>query len=187
MLLRHEAFARLCRARQLLAEVNDPPVPLADIARETGVSLFHFIRQFEALFGMTPHQFRIQARLDHAKTLLAEGEHSVTEVCMEVGMSSVGSFSDLFSRRTGSSPTEFQRRAQAAPHEVFPGCLSLMGLLPAGSFRNFEEALPAAPPVESAHANQADQSDGRRSRQGTEVLHGNPGLSEEARDPDGPV
>lgn len=48
------------------------------------MSPFHFIRRFESLFGMTPHQFRIERRLDRAKLLLAAGNHSVTEVCMEV-------------------------------------------------------------------------------------------------------
>jgi AraC-like DNA-binding protein len=50
----------------------------------------------EALFGVTPHQFRIQTRLDAAKHLLATGHYSVTDVCMEVGFSSLGSFSALF-------------------------------------------------------------------------------------------
>jgi len=69
------------------------------------ISPFHFIRQFEALFGLTPHQFRIQSRLDHAKHLLAMGRTSVTDVSMEVGMSSLGSFSDLFARRAGATPS----------------------------------------------------------------------------------
>ena len=111
------------------------------------MSPFHFIRRFEALFGVTPHQFRIQSRLDEAKLLLAKGQHSVTEVCMEVGFSSLGSFSDLFTRRTGTAPSVYQRRARVVvqvpgilPAELFPGCLSLMARLPASAFRNFGEA-----------------------------------------------
>jgi AraC-like DNA-binding protein len=107
-----------------------------DLARELHISPFHFIRQFEAVFGLTPHQFRIQARLDRARHLLAMGEHSVTDVCMEVGFSSLGSFSSLFARRLGSPV----RLSAARPHEragarrasrlLAPGCLSLMSRLP---------------------------------------------------------
>jgi AraC-like DNA-binding protein len=135
MLLRHEGFRRLCRARELLLQLEDPAPTIEEIAREVRISPFHFIRQFEALFGITPHQYRIQARLDRAKRLLAEGRFSVTDVCMEVGFSSLGSFSTLFTRRFGETPTAFRRRVRAS--DLTPGCLSLMGELPG---RNFREA-----------------------------------------------
>jgi AraC-like DNA-binding protein len=147
MHLNHHAFGRLCRARDLLRDLWAKPLSIPEIAREAGMSPFHFIRRFEALFGTTPHQFRIQSRLDEAKILLARGGHSVTEVCMEVGFSSLGSFSDLFTRRTGASPSAYRRSARVVvqvpgllPPELFPGCLSLMGRLPASAFRNFREA-----------------------------------------------
>jgi AraC-like DNA-binding protein len=73
MLLRPEGFRRLCRARDLLRELRDPSPSIADLAREVRISPFHFIRQFEAVFGVTPHQFRIQTRLDTARHLLAAG------------------------------------------------------------------------------------------------------------------
>jgi AraC-like DNA-binding protein len=144
MLLGHDTFGRLCRARELLGEVREQPLSIKDVAREAGMSPFHFIRRFEALFGLTPHQFRMRARLDDAKLLLARG-HSVTEVCFEVGFDSLGSFSDLFARRVGMAPSAYQRRARVlvqAPGAVplFPGCLSLMGHLPLSAFRNFREA-----------------------------------------------
>jgi AraC-like DNA-binding protein len=135
MLLRHEGFRRLCRARELLQQLEDPAPTVEEIAREVQISPFHFIRQFEALFGVTPHQYRIQARLDRAKQMLAEGRFSVTDVCMEVGFSSLGSFSTLFTRRFGETPTAFRRRVRAS--DLTPGCLSLMGELPG---RNFREA-----------------------------------------------
>src|SRR5215468_2209674 len=101
MLLRQDIFQSLCRARELLAETPEERLLIRDIAREIRISPFHFIRQFEAVFGLTPHQFRIQLRLDRAKLLLAKGNDSVTDVCMEVGFTSLGSFSDLFTRRVG--------------------------------------------------------------------------------------
>jgi AraC-like DNA-binding protein len=113
-----------------------------EVAREAAMSPFHFIRQFSALFGDTPHQYRIEARLDRAKRLLAHGNHSVTDVCMEVGFSSLGSFSDLFARRVGMPPSAYKRRARsmvamagALPKELFPGCLALMG----AAFATFEK------------------------------------------------
>jgi AraC-like DNA-binding protein len=152
MLLGHDAFHHLCRARELLSEVWQEPLSIKQVAREAGISQFHFIRQFEALFGRTPHQYRIQSRLDRAKVLLAKGHHSVTEVCMEVGFASLGSFSDLFARRVGTSPSAYRRRAGimvpvsgGLPLAFFPGCLSLMGCLPSDAFRNFQEAC--SPPA----------------------------------------
>jgi AraC-like DNA-binding protein len=140
---------RLRRARDLLAEVCEPRLSIQDVARQAGMSPFHFIRRFEGVFGLTPHQFRMQSRLDRAKLLLAGGQHSVTEVCFECGFASLGSFSDLFARRVGAAPSAYRRRARLlvpapgiVPQELFPGCLGLMGLLPRSAFRNFREASP---------------------------------------------
>jgi AraC-like DNA-binding protein len=151
VLLRHEGFRRLCRARDLLREPREPSPSIADLARELQISPFHFIRQFEAVFGATPHQFRIQTRLDTARHLLAMGQHSVTDVCMEVGFSSLGSFSTLFTQRIGEPPSAYRRRVRAmvqvpgtVPAVLTPGCLLLMGRLPPSAFadrlRSFREA-----------------------------------------------
>ena len=151
MLLRHEGFRRLCVARDRLREQREPAPSIVDLAREARISPFHFIRQFEAVFGSTPHQFRIQTRLDAARDLLASGHYSVTDVCMEVGFSSLGSFSALFTRRVGEPPSAYRRRIRtmvqvpgAVPVRIRPGCLTLMAQLPSAAFsgrhRNFREA-----------------------------------------------
>jgi AraC-like DNA-binding protein len=114
MLLQREAFRRLCQARDLLAGDEEPAPSVEEVARRVAISPFHFMRQFEAVFGETPHQFRIGRRLERAKQLLARGQHSVTEVCMEVGFSSLGSFSELFTRRVGESPSRYRRRLARA-------------------------------------------------------------------------
>ena len=129
MLLSHEGFRRLCRARALLCDLNGPPLSIETLARKLNISPFHFTRQFEAVFGVTPHQYRMHTRLDAAKRLLATGHQSVTDVCMEVGFSSLGSFSALFARRTGETPSAYRRRVRSMG-ELAPGCLSLMGCLP---------------------------------------------------------
>ncbi len=143
MLVARAAFRRLCRARDVLSAISDEHAPpIREVARDVRISPFHFIRQFEALFGSTPHQFRIRSRLDAAKALLAAGRMSVTEICMHVGFSSLGTFSDLFARRVGEAPSRYRRRLRAVPPS-FPGCLGLMGELPADAFRerrNFREA-----------------------------------------------
>ena len=120
-MLNRDLLARLCRARELLRDVEDDRLSVAQIARESGMSAFQFIRTFDAVFGVTPHQFRIEARLDRAKDLLAPGDRSVTEVCMEVGFSSLGSFSDQFARRVGVAPSRYRGTPRPAP-----GCLTLM-------------------------------------------------------------
>jgi AraC-like DNA-binding protein len=147
MLLRHEVFRRLVRARDILQEVHDRHVSIDAVAREVEISPFHFIRLFEAVFGQTPHQFRIQARLDRAKRLLASGQHSVTDVCMEIGFSSLGSFSDLFTRRVGATPSAYRRRVRSMvqvpgtlPRDLIPGCLSLMCHVPLAAWPQFSRS-----------------------------------------------
>lgn len=123
----------------------DTEVSIREVARGAGISPFHFIRQFDAVFGVTPHRFRTQRRLERARELLAAG-HSVTETCFSVGFSSLGSFSDLFTRTIGTTPSGYRRRLvqvlQAAPM-LIPGCLGLMTGLPRDAFRNSREARVA--------------------------------------------
>ncbi len=134
-----DTFRRLCHARDLLREAHDPAPPIPQIAREVGMSLSHLIRVFTALFGETPHQLRTRARLERAKALLALRNDAVTEVCLEVGFSSLGSFSGLFARRVGAPPSRYRRAVRAQmttlgewPEEMIPGCLALMGGVPSG-------------------------------------------------------
>jgi len=155
MMLGEDAFRRLCRARELLAEMPEERLSIKEVAREARISPFHFIRQFEALFGLTPHQFRIQSRLDRAKLLLAMDQCSVTDVCMEVGFSSLGSFSELFTRRVGTAPSAYRRNARVMvrvagglPQELFPGCLSLMSYLSADCFPQFSRSTLLVTPLE---------------------------------------
>ena len=146
-MLKDDTRIRLCRAREMLRVMDDDALHVDDLARALRMSPFHFIRQFHSVFGVTPHQYRIACRIERARVLLAGGEYSVTDVCMEVGFSSLGSFSALFAARVGESPSAYQRRLRvvvAVPRGLravlFPGCLSLMAHLPRGAFSNFREA-----------------------------------------------
>lgn len=124
---------RIERARQQLADAEAALESIAQVAQDAGLSTFHFIRRFSAVFGDTPHQFRMRVRLDRARELLALGEGSVTEVCMALGFSSLGSFSASFCRRFGEPPSHCRRRLLPSiqmpgrlPPQLVPGCLSLM-------------------------------------------------------------
>jgi AraC-like DNA-binding protein len=146
MALSDTEFTLICRARRRLCDLEEPYLTVASIARESGISYFHFIRRFQAIFGTTPHQYRIDARLREARLQLARGG-SVIEACFAAGFESVGSFSELFVRRVGLRPVEYRRLTrtqvtipQSLPLAYFPGCLSLMKNLPAVAFRNFRDA-----------------------------------------------
>jgi len=125
-LVNRHTLLRLCRARDRLREAHVAHLSIADVAREARISPYHFIRLFRAVFGETPHQFRIQARLERAKSLLAAGDYSVTDVCMAVGFTSLGSFSDLFARRVGAAPSEYRKRIRTTVRAPFRSCFSLM-------------------------------------------------------------
>jgi len=161
-MLSERALRRLCRARDRLRESPETPVPIAHIAREAGLSRFHFIRLFESVFGVTPHQYRIGARVDRAKDLLASSEYSVTDVCMEIGFTSLVSFSDMFARRAGMPPSAYRRHIRSSVwldgELAIPrtsGCLSLM----AAAFALFEKQS-TGPLSDLMHAHQADKPHG---------------------------
>lgn len=115
-----EVFRRLVRARDFLTESYDAHVLLEDAARHAGMSPFHFLRSFSRTFGETPRAYVQRLRLERAMDRLARGA-SVTDVCFEVGYTSVGSFSALFARRLGRPPSVWQRtvRGQVVVPEAF--------------------------------------------------------------------
>ena len=105
-------FRRLCRARDFLAASFVDPITLDRAAREACLSPFHFQRLFVRVFGETPHDFLTRRRMDAAERLLAAGNLPVTDVCLEVGYTSLGTFSSRFAARTGQSPSAFRREAR---------------------------------------------------------------------------
>ncbi len=147
MLVKRTTLLDLCRARDLLCEAGDGAWSIEDVAGAVAMSSSHFTRRFEAVFGLTPHQYRIRWRLERAKHLLVLGNDSVTDICLDVGFTSLGSFSALFSRRVGVTPSAFRRSYRPMvqvpgmlPHALAPGCFGLMCLVPPDAFRSFREA-----------------------------------------------
>jgi AraC-like DNA-binding protein len=102
---------RLVRARDYLhAELANAP-DLDSVARAAGLSRAFLAREFAATFGVPPHRYLVQLQTDHALRALARGA-AVTDVCSSLGLDSLGSFSAAFRRRTGMSPSSWQRRAR---------------------------------------------------------------------------
>jgi AraC-like DNA-binding protein len=105
------SYRRLLIAREQLQDQYKQTLPLRDLAATAGLSEFHLLRAYRAAFGETPHQHLTRLRLEHVKRALARGV-SVTEACFDVGYSSLGSFSTLFSRMTGRSPRAWQQEVR---------------------------------------------------------------------------
>src|SRR3954462_5533232 len=99
------------------------PLDVAALARAALMSTAHFSRQFRATYGETPYGYLMTRRVERAKALLRRGDLSVTEVCLEVGCSSLGSFSARFTELVGETPTAYRARDHGAFAHV-PGCVA---------------------------------------------------------------
>lgn len=117
--LDQDTWRRLCQARRWMDRHFAQPLTLSQIAHQACFSRFHFLRLFQQYFGQTPHQYLIEKRLQRAKELLDASPLTVTEVCFEVGFSSLGSFSTLFRKSLGASPIHYRTRL-AQPCAVPP-------------------------------------------------------------------
>ena len=124
-LVQYETFSLLRSVRDFMAENYSSRIPLDKAADLAFMSPFHFQRMFSRAFGETPHEFLTRQRLEVAQTLLRSGNMTVSEICLEVGYDSLGSFSTSFARQVGCSPTEY-RRTFAIPNlwllKVMPAC-----------------------------------------------------------------
>ncbi|HEX5205196.1 MAG TPA: AraC family transcriptional regulator [Actinoplanes sp.] len=109
------------RVRDHLDRHYAEPIALADLTKLSGISRFHLVRTFRAAYGDTPINYLSRRRIERAQDLLRYGNLTVTEVCVAVGFSSLGSFSARFRALVGESPAAYQRRyAYDTPH--IPGC-----------------------------------------------------------------
>jgi AraC-like DNA-binding protein len=116
-------LAHLRRARDLLDREYARPLDVPAMARAALMSPSHFSRQFRAAFGETPYAYLQSRRLERAMALLRRGDLSVTDVCMAVGFTSLGSFSSTFSRLVGEAPSAYRGRDHAAMAPV-PPCVA---------------------------------------------------------------
>src|SRR5207237_652416 len=89
--------------------------PLAELADSACMSAFHFSRVFSAVTGISPARFLAALRMAAAKRLLLASERRITEICMDVGYNSLGTFTTLFNEFVGIAPTRFRELGQADP------------------------------------------------------------------------
>jgi AraC-like DNA-binding protein len=115
-----DVFIQVLRARARVRDAYVEPLTVATLARTARLSPFHFLRMYKAAFGETPGHDLARVRLSRARELLLRGA-SATEACVNVGFSSLGSFSTRFSREFGITPRAFQRAARTV--ENAPGRL----------------------------------------------------------------
>jgi AraC-like DNA-binding protein len=116
-------LARLRRARDLMDREYARPLDVAELARAALMSPAHFSRQFRAAYGETPYAYLMTRRIERAKALLRSGELSVTDVCLAVGCTSLGSFSARFTQVVGETPTAYRARNHEELVSV-PGCIA---------------------------------------------------------------
>jgi AraC-like DNA-binding protein len=120
----------LRRVRDHIDRHPTDALTLGDLARLGGMSRFHLVRAFRHAYGETPIRYLSRRRIAQAQDLLRYANLTVTEVCMAVGYTSLGSFSSRFTELVGESPSAYQRRwATDSPH--IPGCyLFMYGVIP---------------------------------------------------------
>ena len=140
-----DKLAHLRRARDLMDREYSQPLDVAALARAAYMSTAHFSRQFRAAYGETPYCYLMTRRIERAKALLRRGDLSVTDVCMEVGCTSLGSFSARFTQLVGETPTQYRARNHNTLARV-PGCVARHVTRPRRDSSRIGEALGAATP-----------------------------------------
>ena len=136
-----EDLVLLRRARDQMDREYARPLDVPALARTALMSPGHFSRSFRAAFGETPYSYLMTRRIERAKALLRRGDLSVTEVCFEVGCTSLGSFSTRFTELVGESPSAYRARDHQASAAI-PACYVMQFSRPV---RNGEAKRTAQP------------------------------------------
>jgi AraC-like DNA-binding protein len=117
-----ESNRRLLRARDAMDHTYADALDVPALARIAHTSEAHFSRTFRATFGETPHRYLQRRRVERAMYLLRRTDRDVTDICFEVGFSSLGTFSRTFSEIVGESPSEFRRKGEI---KAVPSCFAM--------------------------------------------------------------
>ena len=131
-------LAQLRRVRDRIDREYAQPLDVEALARGAAMSAGHLSRQFKLAFGESPYSYLMTRRIERAMALLRRGDLSVTDVCFEVGCSSLGTFSTRFTELTGMSPSTY-RRQQAKATVGMPSCVARQVTRP---IRNREAPTP---------------------------------------------
>jgi AraC-like DNA-binding protein len=117
----------LLRAKDLADARYFDPLGVNDLAGAAGLSRAHFSREFRRAFGESPHAYLLTRRLERAAALLRATDHSVAQICLAVGLRSVGSFTTSFTRTYGVSPTAYRSAFPPASYQaLIPACVVRM-------------------------------------------------------------
>jgi AraC-like DNA-binding protein len=122
-----ELNRRMLRARDAMDRAYAQPLDLTNLSQIANVSEAHFIRTFKATFGETPHRYLQRRRVERAMFLLRETARSVTDICLDVGFESLGTFSRTFTDIVGDTPTEYRNRKLVF---AVPTCFSMSWMRP---------------------------------------------------------
>jgi AraC-like DNA-binding protein len=131
-----ESNRRMLRARDAMDREFARPLDVPALARRALTSEAHFIRTFRATFGETPHRYLQRRRVERAMFLLRHGDRPVTEICLDVGFSSLGTFSRTFREIVGVTPSQYRTGGGAVP---LPSCVTMVWTRPS----SFGEARAA--------------------------------------------
>jgi AraC-like DNA-binding protein len=123
-----ESNRRMLRARDAMDRDYAQPLDIPALAKVTHTSEAHFLRTFRATFGETPHRYLQRRRIERAMFLLRETDRSVSEICLDVGFASLGTFSRTFQEIVGDPPTTYRWRATDLSR--VPGCFTKMWTRP---------------------------------------------------------
>jgi AraC-like DNA-binding protein len=135
----------LLRARDLADARYFEPLGVDDLASAAGLSRAHFSREFRRAFGESPHAYLLTRRLERAAALLRTTDSSVAEICLAVGLQSIGSFTTSFTRTYGQSPTAYRADHPPASHLArVPACVVRLHARPQHrTFREDSAEVPA--------------------------------------------
>jgi transcriptional regulator GlxA family with amidase domain len=117
-------LVHLRRARDLMDRDYSEPLDVPAMARTALMSPAHFARRFRAVYGETPYSYLMTRRIERAKTFLRQGM-SVTDTCVAVGCTSLGSFSSRFTEIVGETPSQYRARDHS-DREAIPACVSMV-------------------------------------------------------------
>jgi AraC-like DNA-binding protein len=140
-----DLLPHLRRARDQADLRYAEPLDLDQLASAAGVSKYHFLRSFAAAYGKTPARYLTERRIERAQDLLRATNLTVTEICLLVGYSSLGSFSRKFTDLVGVSPSAYQAKFAAAGVPHIPGCFVFMHGLS-------DRRRPDPPPAEHSNS-----------------------------------
>ena len=124
-----QVYKKIVTAKLYIDRSFNEPLDLDRLSKEACLSRYHFHRLFTRIYRVTPHQYLTRKRIEHATRSLAARTHSVTEICNDVGFESIGSFSTLFKKEIGQTPTGYrhlawqkEEKVREQPRAFIPHC-----------------------------------------------------------------